>query len=151
MIQLNFPEYEFIIRREGNRLIIFDPVRKKYVTLTPEEWVRQHVINYLVNDKGFPVSLISAEGNIRLYKTSKRYDVVAFDRNGNPLLIVECKSPDIKLDQNVVDQVIRYNLTLRVNYLIITNGMRHFCLKRDTQKDFYIPLDEIPSYNELIC
>jgi len=129
MTHLNFPSYEFRIVEKEGKLTIFDPVRKKYVILTPEEWVRQHVITFLVKDKKVSLSLIRVESEIKLYNTRKRFDIAVFDRNGNALLVVECKAPSIPLSQEVLDQAVRYNLTMKVGYLMLTNGLQHlFCL-----------------------
>jgi hypothetical protein len=129
MLNLNFPSYEFRIREEDGARTIFDPVRKKFVALTPEEWVRQHVIRYLTEEKKVPETLVRVEAEIKLYKTRKRFDLAVCDRNGKALLVVECKAPSVPLSQDVLDQVVRYNLTLKVKYLMLTNGLQHiFCL-----------------------
>lgn len=129
MIKLNFPEYPFhILEREGKK-IIFDPVRKKYVVLTPEEWVRQHVINFLIIEKNVPVGLIGVETEFKLFKTKKRFDLVVHDRNGKALILIECKAPAIPLTQAVLDQASRYNFALNVDFLMLTNGLQHiFCM-----------------------
>ncbi len=128
MTQLNFPQYNFRITETDGKRFIFDPVRKKFVVLTPEEWVRQHVIQLLIIEKNVPVSLIVAEAEISLFKTRRRFDVAVYDRNGNALLVVECKAPTVPLSQGVLDQAVRYNMTLKVGILMITNGLQHiFC------------------------
>jgi type I site-specific restriction endonuclease len=147
MVQLNFPTYSFSIREDAGQRAIFDPVRRKYVALTPEEWVRQHVIQYLLTEKNFPSGLTSVEGSIDLYKTRKRYDIAVFDRDTKPLLIVECKSPEVMLNQAVVDQIIRYNLVLEAPYLFITNGLAHLIFKKS--KENYLQVTSIPCYQEL--
>lgn len=147
MQSLNFPAYEFSIRQDGERLAIFDPLRKKYISLTPEEWVRQHVIRYLLEAKGYPGGLLSVEGSITLFRTVKRYDLAAFDRKGNPLLVVECKSPDVPINEKVVDQVIRYNITLNAPYLLITNGLIHIALEKDGEG--YRQVNEVPGFGQL--
>jgi type I site-specific restriction endonuclease len=141
---LNFPTYDLTVRDEGDRSLIFDPLRKRYVTLTPEEWVRQHVIRYLMDGKGFPAGLLSVEGTITLFRMTKRYDIAAFDRQGHPLLVVECKSYDVALNEAVVDQVIRYNITLKAPYLLITNGIIHIALEKDAQG--YRQIREVPEF-----
>ena len=115
--------YKFRMMDNEGKLSIFDPVRKKYVALTQEEWVRQHVIQFLVQEKQVPLSLISAEAEIRLYNTRKRFDLAVFDRNGNALLVVECKAPSVPVTQNVLDQAVRYNMTMKVGFLMLTNGL----------------------------
>jgi hypothetical protein len=125
MIQLNFPPYEFRIAFENSRHSIFDPVRKKFVALTPEEWVRQHVIRFLVEQKMVPLRLIRAETWINLFKTRKRIDILVSDRNGNPLIIVECKAPSVVLGPDVLDQAVRYHMAMKAGYLMLTNGLQH--------------------------
>lgn len=146
MIKLNFPVYEFRILDKAGRLAIFDPVRKKYVALTPEEWVRQHVIQYLYREKQVPISLIRAESEIRLYKTRKRFDLAVFDRNGKALLVVECKSPSIAVTQDVLDQAARYNITLKVGFLMLTNGMQHIYCHIDTNTGITRMINDLPDY-----
>lgn len=126
MIKLNFPEYDIKVIEKDGKLSVFDPVRKKYVALTPEEWVRQHVICFLVREKNVPLTLIGVEAAIRVFKTTKRFDIVVFDRNKTPLLLVECKSPSVAVSQDTLDQAVRYNLTLKVGWLMLTNGLQHF-------------------------
>jgi type I site-specific restriction endonuclease len=149
MIRLNFPLYEFRILEKDKKLTIFDPVRKKYVALTPEEWVRQHVIHYLEKEKQVPLSLISAETEIRLYRTRKRFDLAVFDRNGHPLLLVECKAPSIPVTQNVLDQVVRYNLAMKVNFLMLTNGLQHIFCRINTETESIRLIDDLPGFNGL--
>jgi len=146
MIKLNFPEYILRIKDHNGRLVIFDPVRKKFVALTPEEWVRQHVIQYLKQEKQVPLSLISVESEIRLYKTRKRFDIAVFDRNGHALIIVECKSPRVPVTQNVLDQAVRYNLTLKVGFLMITNGLQHIYCQIDTETGNIRIIDDLPGF-----
>jgi type I site-specific restriction endonuclease len=147
MQELRFPRYEFSIRHVEGQDQIFDPVRKQYVALTPEEWVRQHVIRYLLVEKEVPAGLLSVESTISLFKTKKRYDLAAFNRSGKPLLVVECKSPEMRINQSVVDQVTRYNLTLQAAYIFITNGLVHIFLERT--REGYIQITELPEYSKL--
>jgi len=147
MAQLNFPAYDLAIRQTDGQQLIFDPLRKRYVALTPEEWVRQHVIQYLLQDKGYPSGLVSVEGSISLYKTQKRYDIAAFSRDGVPLLVVECKAPEVSINQGVVDQVVRYNLVLNAPYLFITNGLVHIVLKKEAEG--YVQVKQVPRYESL--
>jgi hypothetical protein len=150
MIKLNFPDYKFQIAEKDGKPTIFDPVRKKYVALTPEEWVRQHVIRFLVEEKKVPVMLIKAEAEIRLFKTSKRFDLAVFDRNGKPLLVVECKAPSIPLTQEVLDQAVRYNMTMKVGLLMLTNGLHHIFCKVGAQDASVQQIRELPDYSGML-
>lgn len=143
---LNFPEYEFRIQEENGQLRIFDPVRKKYVALTPEEWVRQHLIHYLHKEKGYPLGLMMVEKEFKYNKLNKRADIVVCDKNGAPLLMAECKSADVAITQNVFDQAMRYNLTMDVTTVVLSNGISHFCFQLDKEKKTYIALKEIPGW-----
>lgn len=144
--KLNFPAYEFRIREENGALKIFDPVRKKYVALTPEEWVRQHLIHYLNKDKNYPLGLMKVEKEFKYNKLSKRADIVVCERNGAPLLMAECKSPDVEITQAVFDQAMRYNLTMDVKVVLLSNGINHFCFRLDKEKQTYVALKEIPGW-----
>jgi type I site-specific restriction endonuclease len=146
MQHLNFPEYPFHLVDKDGKLSVFDPVRKKYVALTPEEWVRQHVVHYLVNEKNVPLSLIRIEAEIKLYKTKKRFDIAVFDRNGNPLLLVECKAPSVSLSQAVLDQAARYNITMKVSFLMLTNGLQHVVCRIDPETGAVMEIEELPAY-----
>jgi hypothetical protein len=146
MVTLNFPEYQFHrIEKEG-KLLIFDPVRKKYVVLTPEEWVRQHVIRFLVQEKQVPLTLISVEVEFRLFNTVKRFDLAVSDRNGQALLMVECKAPTVALSQQVLDQAVRYNMTLKVGLLLLTNGLQHVYCTVDQVDGTVRQIAELPVY-----
>ena len=149
MIKLNFPDYEFRIKEKDGKLTIFDPVRKKYVALTPEEWVRQHVIQYLVQEKQVPLSLISVETEIRLYNTRKRFDLAVYDRNGHALLVVECKAPSVPVTQDVLDQAVRYNLAMKVGFLMLTNGLQHIYCQIDTNKGSISLINDLPDFHGL--
>lgn len=126
MLQINFPEHNFRIKKEKNRHTIFDEVRRRWVVLTPEEWVRQNFLQYLIQVKNYPASLISVEKIIRVGDLSKRYDIVVY-KNNLPWLIVECKESNTPLDVKVIEQVIRYNMALAIKYFVITNGNESFC------------------------
>lgn len=126
-MELSLPGFEYKVKKKDGNMMIYDTVRKKYVALTPEEWVRQHVVHYLIDHKGYPGALVAVEKEISLYGLRRRFDVVCFDRNGEPLLIVECKAPAISLSQKVFDQVFGYNLALAARYVAITNGIKHYC------------------------
>lgn len=149
MLSLNLPVYPAkVMVREGKRMI-FDSVRNKYVALTPEEWVRQHFVHYLLSEKGYPKELVGNEITIRLHHTSKRCDTVVYNRFLAPLLIVEYKSPTVTISKAVFDQIARYNMVLQVRYLIVSNGLSHFCCKIDYEAQTYRFLQTIPEYKEL--
>lgn len=150
MENLNFPVYDFRYTERENKKYIFDIIRKKYVLLTPEEWVRQNFIRYLLEEKGYIQSLVRVEMFFKLNRLSKRADIALFDRNGKPKVLVECKSPKIAISQVVFEQVARYNLSFKVDFLIVTNGMQHFCCKMDYEKKSYTFLKEIPGFDEVI-
>jgi hypothetical protein len=145
--ELNLPYYPFKLKSDGNRYLILDELRKKYVVLTPEEWVRQHIIQYLINFKNYPKGLISLEKGLRVNDLLKRSDVLIFDSNTEPLLLVECKAPEVKLSQDVFDQAARYNSVYKVKYIIITNGLEHFCAEIEHSSSSYKFLNDIPSFN----
>lgn len=146
MIKLNLPSFSFKFKSMENKLYIFDMLRKKYVVLTPEEWVRQNFARYLIGNKNYPKSIIAIEKQLKINNTTKRTDILLFDKNGNPDIIVECKAPSIKINQETFDQIARYNLKLNANYLIITNGLQHFYCKIDHQLEKYHFLKDIPDY-----
>ena len=146
MQQLNLPTYKFRIKSTKNKYVIFDIIRKKYVSLTPEEWVRQHFIHYLIEEKNYPISLIAIEKKITINKLTKRPDIIVFNTEGLPHIIVECKATSIKISQNVFDQIARYNLNLNANYLVVTNGLNHFFCKMDFENEKYVFLEGIPDY-----
>ncbi|WP_299528302.1 type I restriction enzyme HsdR N-terminal domain-containing protein [uncultured Lutibacter sp.] len=146
MQQLNLPTYKFRIKSTKNKYVIFDIIRKKYVSLTPEEWVRQHIIHYLIEEKNYPLSLIGIEKKLTINKLTKRTDILVFNTEGLPHIIVECKAPSININQNAFDQIARYNLKLNANYLIVTNGINHYYCKMDFEKEEYVFLKNIPNY-----
>jgi len=149
MEKLNLPTYSFNIKLIEQRKYIFDFIRKKFVILTPEEWVRQNFLKYLVEEKKYPASLIFVEKEFKLNNLSKRSDAVIYSKSGEPVLIVECKAASIKIDQKVFDQIARYNMQLKVDFLVITNGLEHFCCKLDYLNKKYLFLKEVPEYNNL--
>lgn len=142
MIKLNFPEYNFKIKTSAKITQIFDIVRRKYVALTPEEWVRQHFIHYLIFEKNFPQSLLAVEMNIVLNKLQKRCDIVGYSNSGKPVLIVECKSPGVKISQKTFEQIARYNMALQVKYLAVSNGINHYFCEIDFEKKSFKFLKE---------
>ncbi len=147
MQQLHFPAYSFRFKSSENKISIFDEIRKKFVILTPEEWVRQHVIQFLIHDKNYPKSHINVEKELVLNQTKKRYDIVIYNKDGSIFLIVECKAPQIEISQNTFDQIARYNLSLKANYLMVTNGLHHYYCQLDYENEKYQFLEEIPNYN----
>ncbi len=140
------PKYNFKTRLVSGKKQIFDPVRKKYVYLTKEEWVRQNIIQFLIIEKFYPVSLIRVEFNLKFNTLSKRADIVCFDKNGSVMLLVECKSPEIQLNQNVFDQIAIYNLSFKSKFLLVTNGLNYFCCEMNYSLKKYSFLSEIPSF-----
>ncbi|BDC99745.1 restriction endonuclease subunit R [Persicobacter psychrovividus] len=128
MEKLNLPSFPFEIREASGRKLLFDPLRKKEVVLTPEEWVRQHFVQYLIQQCQYPSALISMESGLKYHGIQKRSDILIYDRNGAPFLLVECKAPKIKLDAKVVQQAATYNQSLRAPYIAITNGLQHGCM-----------------------
>jgi len=149
MEALNLPTYSFKIKSEGQRKYIFDGVRKKYIQLTPEEWVRQNFVQFLIQEKKYPESLISIEMFFKINKLMKRSDIVIFNKQGNPVVIVECKSPGVKISQDTFDQIASYNMKFKVDYLIVTNGINHYCCMMDSMKNKYTFINEIPTFEEL--
>jgi predicted type IV restriction endonuclease len=146
MLDLNLPKYDFKVKIENGKKQIFDSVRKRFVVLTPEEWVRQHFIQFLHRQKGFPLSLMGIEFSLQYNGMQKRADIICFKTDGKPFLLVECKSFSISIQQKVFDQIARYNFDLQVPYLVVTNGIDHFCCALNEQKKTYEFIEEIPSF-----
>ena len=146
MQQLNFPLYTFRLKSSENKPLIFDPIRKKFVVLTPEEWVRQHTVKHLIEAYNYPISLINVEKELRVNGLSKRYDIVVFKPDGSIRLIVECKAPKVKITQDTFDQIARYNLALKASHLMVTNGLNHYFCQMDYEEQKYIFLPDIPAY-----
>lgn len=146
---LNLPTYLFNIKSEGGRKFILDTIRRKYVALTPEEWVRQNFIRYLNEEKKYPLSLIAVESSFPLFKTNKRSDILIHNRLGKPIAMVECKAPEVKIGKEVFEQIIRYNLNYKLDYLLVTNGLQHFCCKLDHQINATEFLKEIPGFETI--
>lgn len=147
--KLNLPKASLKFREKENSQEVFDILRQKYVAYTPEEKVRQHFVHYLISHKKYPQGLLAAEYSLKVNGLKKRADIVSFSKFGHPLLLVECKAPDVKITQNVFDQIARYNISLRVDYLIVTNGLEHFCCQLDFKNRSYSFLKEIPLYNSI--
>jgi hypothetical protein len=146
MKKLNFPVYSFRFKNSENKVAIFDEIRKKFILLTPEEWVRQHTVQFLLQDKKFPKSYINVEKLIKINDLSKRYDVVVFQPNGEIYLLIECKAPEVQITQQTFDQIARYNLVLKAKYLMVTNGLNHYFCQMDFENEKYVFLNELPSY-----
>lgn len=149
-MKLNLPEYQFKTRVNSmGKDEIFDESRRKFVTLTPEEWVRQNFIRYLKEEKKYPSMLIAIEKGITVNNMQKRFDAVVHNRNGQPVMLIEFKSPDVKISQKVMEQISRYNLSLNVRYLLVSNGLSHYCCSVNKETGGVSFLDEIPGYDEL--
>lgn len=146
MQELNLPSYSFRLKSSENKTLIFDIIRKKYVVLTPEEWVRQHIIHYLIEEKKYPQSLIAVEKKLELNGLTKRTDIVVFNRQGNPEIIIECKAPEVTINQTTFDQIARYNMTLNAPFLMISNGINHYYCTMDKVNQQYHFLPELPLY-----
>ncbi|MBD8490373.1 type I restriction enzyme HsdR N-terminal domain-containing protein [Echinicola sp. CAU 1574] len=143
---LNLPTTDFKITTENGKLSIFDALRKKFLVLTPEEWVRQHLIYYLVEYKKYPKSLFALERGLRYNRLSKRFDILVLDREGSPFLLVECKAPEVKLDQKVVEQVCVYNKTINARFMAISNGVQHVCLEYVEHTKSYRQIQTFPQF-----
>jgi hypothetical protein len=150
MEPLNLPTYFFRIKEDRGKKYIFDEIRRRYVLLTPEEWVRQHLVNYLVKTKDFPLSLISVEKGFHARQRRHRYDLLVFDRKGEPIMIIECKAPGVEINQQVFDQASRYNVRYLASYMLISNGLKHYCCRINKINRQYQFLHEIPDYAEMI-
>ncbi|MBN1158719.1 MAG: type I restriction enzyme HsdR N-terminal domain-containing protein [Bacteroidales bacterium] len=149
MEPLNLPTYSFSIKEDGDKKYIFDEIRRRYVSLSPEEWVRQHIIKFLSVEKHFPRALMSIEKGFRRNRVGQRYDLLIYDRSGEPVMIVECKAPVVEIAQRTFDQATRYNEMYGARYLLITNGRKHYCCKIDMTTKSYEFLRDIPEYGEL--
>lgn len=149
MLDLNLPQFEVKLKKQ-DKLYIWDQARCKYVALTPEEWVRQHFVNYLIVQLGYPSTLIANEVEIKLNGQKRRCDTLIYDRNLSHIVIIEYKAPTVPIDQHVVDQIVRYNMVLKVQYLIISNGLEHYCFELNYDTASYSYLKEIPSYEFII-
>ena len=149
MVNLNFPEYDFRLRKSKAKTEIFDEFRMKFVILTPEEWVRQNLLKYLYTEKNIPKGLIAIEKGLTVNRLQKRTDIVIYNKLGKPSMIVECKSPEINITQTTFEQIARYNMTLKVSYLLVSNGLVHYCSKIDFKNKQFCFLEEIPDFETL--
>lgn len=146
--KLNLPRFEFELRGPGEKRLIFDSVRRHYVRLSPEEWVRQHVVRYLTLHCGYPASLIAIEKGFLYQNMACRADIVVHDRKAKPFLMVECKAPEVSISQATFDQISRYNRVVGARYLLATNGRVHYCWKVEEGLGTYSFLDGLPAYEE---
>ena len=146
--KLNFPPINLRAKRDNNRTLVFDCVRSMYVVLTPEEWVRRHLVEYLINRCGAPLRSIVEEYPVNINGMPQRADIVAMDSDAKPMVVVECKEPNVRIDQTVLDQVVRYNSVLRCRYIVITNGIECFSYAM-AEDGSYTPLDHFPHCAEL--
>ncbi|MBO7427969.1 MAG: type I restriction enzyme HsdR N-terminal domain-containing protein [Paludibacteraceae bacterium] len=149
MLDLNLPKYSFKIKEGSEGLCIFDRCRRKYVALTPEEWVRQNMVEYLIQAKNFPAARIGNEVTVMVNGMRKRSDTVIYDREMRPRAIVEYKAPSVKITPKVFDQIANYNFVLNVDVLIVSNGLAHYCCRMDSETKKYMFLREIPEYQSL--
>ena len=146
MQPLNFSSYNFRFKNSENKVAIFDEIRKKFIILTPEEWVRQHVVQFLLQEKNYPKSHINVEKLLKINDLKKRYDIVVFNADGSIRILIECKAPEIKIAQNTFDQIARYNLTLRAEFLMVTNGHNHYFCQMDFENEKYRFMKELPHF-----
>ncbi len=149
MLSLNLPAFDTKINVRNGKNVIFDVIRKRYVALTPEEWVRQHFIHFLIDYKGYPMALMANEVLLSLNGTKKRCDTVLYKRDLSARMIIEYKAPQIEITQAVFNQISRYNMVLKVDYLVVSNGMQHYCCKMDYENQSYVFLEDIPDYGGL--
>lgn len=147
MQKLNFQLYNFRFKNNENKVSIFDEIRKKFIILTPEEWVRQHVVQFLLEEKKYPKSLINVEKVLKINGLRKRYDVVVFNSDGSIFILIECKAPEIKVAQATFDQIARYNMTMNAQFLMVTNGLNHYFCQMDYENEKYTFLENLPNYN----
>ncbi len=145
MIQLNLPAFDFKVKKQKEKLYIYDQIRRKYLLLTPEEWVRQHFVHYLCHELKYPRGLITTESGLKYNGMQRRTDIVVFNRQGNPYMIVECKAPGVSVSQQVFNQVAVYNKILKANLLVVSNGLQHFCCNYNETASQWDFLPEIPA------
>ena len=150
MYELNLPKYGIKIANENGHQTIFDVLRRKYVALTPEEWVRQHFVHYLIEHKGYPQALMANEIQLAIGNKKLRCDSVLYDRSLKPRMIIEYKAPTVNITQKVFDQITVYNMLLHVDYLVVSNGIKHYCCQMDYDNQKYLFLEDIPDYQEII-
>ena len=144
MQKLNFPQYDFQLKKQDNKWLIFDPIRKKYYVLTPEEWVRQHTLQYLIQNKNYPKNLIAVEKELQINQTKRRFDIVVFNHLMTPEILIECKAPHIVINQKTFDQANQYNWLLKAPLLFLTNGLKHYICQIDFEANQFKFLKELP-------
>lgn len=149
MRSLNLPTYSFKIKSDSDKEFIFDDLRKKYLILTPEEWVRQNFVQFLIRERNYPAGRIVLEKSLKYNRLQKRCDILVFNSENNPAAMVECKAPEVKINAGVFDQIAVYNMTFKVRYLIVTNGIDHYCAEIDFLNAKVTFLDAIPEYEQL--
>jgi hypothetical protein len=146
---LNLPPYPFKITDQDGQLSLFDEIRKRNIIITPEEWVRQHFVQYLIRQKNYPKALLKLEGGHKLHGRQKRSDIIAFNSAGDKILLVECKAPSVAIDQKVFDQVARYNMVHKIALLAVTNGLQHYYCRIDFEGKKYQFIEELPGYTKI--
>jgi len=149
LLPLQLPPYPFKITDQNGQLTLFDVIRKRTIVITPEEWVRQHFVQYLINQKQYPKTLIKLEGGHKLHGMPKRSDIVVYNPAGEKILLVECKAPSVTIDQKTFDQVARYNMVHKVRLLAVTNGLQHYFCRIDFETNGYKFIEELPVYNQI--
>lgn len=149
MESLNLPTYFFRIKEENGKKYIFDEIRRRFVRLTSEEWIRQHMVSFLVKMKHYPLALISIEKGFENNRRKQRFDLLVFDRKGEPLMIVECKAPEVEINQQVFDQTGRYNNMYKAPFMLITNGLKHYCCQINKVNRQYRFLHDIPDFSDI--
>jgi len=150
MLQLNLPQYSFRIKKLNEKLVIFDSQRKRYVALTPEEWVRQNFIRFLIEEKGYPAAYLAIEKQLNMNGMKKRCDAILYNEHAQPFLIIELKAPNVAISQATFDQVAVYNAKLKVDFFIISNGIEHFCCKVNLETARYEFFPKIPDFNQIV-
>jgi hypothetical protein len=149
LLPLNLPPYPFKLTEQNGQYTLFDELRKRHIIITPEEWVRQHFVQFLIRQKNYPKSLIKLEGGLKLHGQAKRSDIVVFNSSGEKILLVECKAPSVPISQSTFDQAARYNIVHKVKLLVVSNGLQHYYCCIDFEKDTYQFLEELPDYKSL--
>jgi type I site-specific restriction endonuclease len=148
MQELNLPKYKFRFEKRENQVFIFDTIRKRFILCTPEEWVRQHLIQFFMQEKAVPSGFISIEKEVHINGLKKRYDALIADKHGNPIVLIECKAPSVKISQTVFQQIAEYNLHFRVPYLFVSNGLSHYICKIEENNTIKF-LKTMPQYSDL--
>ncbi|RXF69794.1 type I restriction enzyme HsdR N-terminal domain-containing protein [Arcticibacter tournemirensis] len=145
-VPLNLPACPFKIKQEGDVNFIFDDIRKKFLVLTPEEWVRQHFVQFIIQEKKYPKTLIKLEGGLKLHSLQKRTDIVVFNSQGEKILMIECKAPSVAINQKVFDQIARYNIVHKIPLLAVSNGLQHYYCTIDFETKSYKFIESLPDY-----